>query len=100
MPETSDLNQHDPVTGTVGCGVTTIDAAALLDAADRSVVDTVREACLGDGFFLVEPGPDQRTAIDATLASMQSFFSLDDDDARTRGACRAASRVPRSGKAR
>ena len=92
MPETSDLDQHEPLTGAVGDSTAIVDATTLLDEKDRSVTDTVRSACLEDGFFFIEPGRQQRAAIDATLRAMQSFFSLDDDDARKRDVLAGESR--------
>lgn len=92
MPRTSDLNQHDPVSGDIDDATTVIDAGALLESDGGSVVDAVRQACTGDGFFFIDPGPQQRSAIDATLAAMQAFFSLDDDDARKRAVLAGDSR--------
>ncbi len=82
MPSTSELNQSDPVSGTVSDTVPCITADDLIGGNGDHVVELVRSACLETGFFYIDLTESQRNSIEAALVQMERFFALDDDDNR------------------
>lgn len=80
VPATADLRQHDSVVGSLQRGMPTIGAASLLGTDDDRLTETVRRACLETGFFCIELDAPRTAVVEATVAQMQRFFSLADDD--------------------
>ena len=86
MPSTIELDQADPVVGQVADAVLCITADELLADERKQLVEAVRDACNGTGFFFVDVGSSQRDTIADTLDQMQRFFALDDQDPRKQNA--------------
>lgn len=82
MPRTIDLNQSDRVQGKVADAVPCINADDLLHRKKVDLVDVVRSACIAPGFFFVDLSLSQRQSVSATLAQMERFFALADNDPR------------------
>jgi len=82
MPSTIDLNQSDPVAGDADSFVPVINARELFNPTDKTLINTVRTACLETGFFYVQPIPVQEQIVDNTLHQMEKFFAIDDTDSR------------------
>jgi isopenicillin N synthase-like dioxygenase len=85
MPSTRELNQSDPLIGLAPGRELNIDARQLVraDSERREVlVDRVRKACLGTGFFYVDNVFAGDSVAANALSQMQRFFSLPDDDPR------------------
>ena len=85
MPGTADLNQADPIVGTVNDSIISITAGDLRQNRSQQFVDVIRTACCETGFFCIQPDPAQRTIIARTLHRMQEFFAIDDKDPRKQG---------------
>ena len=75
MPATNQLKQTDPVTGTLSKSIARFTIEEL-----RSSPHKVREACLRNGFFLIDP--DESEITDTAVAQAEAFFSIDDNDPR------------------
>jgi isopenicillin N synthase-like dioxygenase len=89
VPTTSDLRQKDPIVGTAGDEVCVIDARLLIHgtADDRqALVETVRDACTGTGFFYLENVFEESAVLTDVLQQMQLFFGLADNDPRKQAA--------------
>lgn len=82
MPGTADLDQSEPVCGTIDKSVPVFTAAEILGDHSGDLVRRVRNECLETGFLIVEPTADLQGTIGKTIGQMQSFFSLDDADPR------------------
>lgn len=85
MPSTRELNQSDPLIGLAPGPELCIDARQLAhgDSVRRGIlVDRVRKACLGTGFFYLDNVFAGNSVSANALAQMQRFFSLPDDDPR------------------
>jgi isopenicillin N synthase-like dioxygenase len=66
--------------GSLQRGMPTIGAERLLAADDGRRTETVRRACRDTGFFCVELDAPRAAIVEATIATMQRFFALADDD--------------------
>ena len=81
MPRTQDLNQSDPVKGTLRNSVPIIDARDLL-AADRDRVAAasvaVGNACRQTGFFYLQNAFGHDTIFTDVQQQMERFFALPD----------------------
>lgn len=85
MPSTRELKQSDPLVGLAPGAELCMNARQLVlrDTAPRALlVDRVRKACLGTGFFYVDNAFADDPVVANALAQMQRFFSLPDDDPR------------------
>jgi isopenicillin N synthase-like dioxygenase len=85
MPSTLELKQSDPLVGLAPGPELCMDARQLAheDSVQREVlVDRVRKACLGTGFFYVDNAFAGDPVAANALAQMQRFFSLPDNDPR------------------
>jgi isopenicillin N synthase-like dioxygenase len=82
MPSTIELQQTDPIVGSVADAVLCIDADELLNDIDSDLVDAVRKACTEHGFFYIDLSEKQRDSVAKTLFQMDRFFALKDDDPR------------------
>ena len=82
MPSTSDLRQSEPLAGVAGESIPVFAAADVLGEYDSDFIARIRDACLGTGFLVIDPGVEMLSSIAATVNRMQAFFSLDDSDPR------------------
>jgi isopenicillin N synthase-like dioxygenase len=85
MPSTRELKQSDPLVGIAPGPELCMDARQLvrLEAAQRKeLVNRVRNACLGTGFFYLDNAFAGASVAANALQQMQRFFSLPDDDPR------------------
>ena len=82
MPDTSSLNQFDPVVGTVDPSNPRFDAADFIGGRKAAVAPRVQNACRTHGFFYVDLDATQCGAVERTLGSMREFFAIPDEDAR------------------
>lgn len=92
MPGTIDLRQSEPLEGTVDAAPLTVTASELWDSDSDHVAGKVRTACLETGFFCIQADTQLQTVIDTTLARMQAFFEIDDNDPRKLAVCQDDSR--------
>ena len=77
MPDTSTLNQADPVAGPID-DITVVDRAAF-DGPSDDTIALIRSACRDTGYFCIGPDARQRECIDAALGRMRDFFALQDE---------------------
>jgi isopenicillin N synthase-like dioxygenase len=80
MPDTSSLNQYDPVVGKVEEMLPIFDAADFTEPRRHFISNDIRDACHEFGFFYIDLGADRQQAINKTLTEMQRFFSIPDED--------------------
>lgn len=82
MPDTSSLNQFDPVVGKVDETLPVFSAADFTGRRRQSIANDVRDACHEFGFFYIDLDAAQQQAVNNTLTEMQRFFSISDEDPR------------------
>ena len=75
MPQTKDLNQADPVQGSLRDEIACFKLGEL-----ATKTRAVRQAARDTGFFYLDDVFPDRSVVNRVLAHMQSFFSLDDED--------------------
>jgi isopenicillin N synthase-like dioxygenase len=80
VPDTSTLNQADPIAGPID-DIIVVDRAAL-DGPSDDTIALIRSACRDTGYFCIDPDARQRECIDAALGRMRDFFALQDSDPR------------------
>lgn len=78
MPDTSMLDQNDPLVGSLAKVAPTFRADELFVAGSSCVPDVAR-ACADPGVFYIELDSTLQRVVDGTLAEMGRFFSLDDN---------------------
>ena len=77
MPQTSDLNQSDPVSGTLRDDAICIEARQLPNAKDA-----LRAALFQHGFVFLDGVFAKSDVLTKTLRQAETFFHLEDDDPR------------------
>ena len=84
MGTTRQLQQSDPVRGSIKDAIPGVDATLLASPgpAREAVVRELRRACTETGFFCVDNFLDRSTTFPAVLSQMQHFFGLPDSDAK------------------
>ncbi len=80
MPDTSSLNQFDPVVGTVDATEPLFDARDF--AEGTNIAPRILDACRQHGFFYVTLDAERHETVDRTLQLMRQFFAIPDDDQR------------------
>lgn len=82
MGSTQQLDQSDPVRGSIPDGIPGVDATVLATPGpDRErAVQGLRQACLETGFFCVDNFLARSSAFPGVMRQMERFFSLPDDD--------------------
>ena len=83
MGSTRQLEQSDPVRGSIQDAIPGIDATLLASAgpARDAVIHQLRQACTETGFFCVDNFLDRSSSFPAVLRRMDHFFGLPDSDA-------------------